>query len=417
MYLQRSLASRLLRLSETFPAVVITGARQVGKSTLLAETFRGRAEAVVFDPVLDVGGARSEPDLFLESHRTPLILDEIQYAPPLVAALKRRIDRDRRPGQYLLTGSQQWGVLRSVAESLAGRAAFLDLEGFSLAELAAAAAGRSWLEEWLDDAGRVMASPPARLALPRPLFEQMWRGFLPEAQFIPLDTVPDFHAAYQRTYVERDVRLLSEISDWHLFGRFTRLAAALTAQEVNHSQFGREIGITPQTARRWLELLRATFQWSEVPGYSGNTVKRVSGRPKGYFTDVGVACASQAISTPAAIAGHPLFGAMFETAVAGEIRRLAGALPTRPQAWHWRAHSGAEVDLLLERDGAFFPIEIKATSHPTHAAAAGLRAFREAYPSLRIAPGLVLAPIDRPLRLSESDLALPWDLGPVVSGR
>ncbi len=134
MYVDRLQTSRLHALASSFPAVVVVGARQVGKSTLLQRVFGDRAQAVVFDPLIDVENARADPDLFLDNRRPPLILDEIQYAPEVVSTLKRRIDRDRRPGLYFLTGSQQWGVLRALAESLAGRAAFLDLDGFCLSD-------------------------------------------------------------------------------------------------------------------------------------------------------------------------------------------------------------------------------------------------------------------------------------------
>ncbi len=412
MYHERILTERLLRLVDTFPVVVVTGARQVGKSTLLAHALGARMDTVVFDPVLDVENARREPELFLDNRPPPLILDEIQYAPELVPAIKRRVDRDRRPGRYLLTGSQQWGVLRSVAESLAGRAVFLDLEAFTLAETACEHGAGPWLDLWLADPEGFIAAAPPRLPASRTLYERLWRGFLPEAQFIPLETVADFHLAYQRTYVERDARLLADVSDWQLFGRFMRLAAAMTAQEINASQFGRELGITPQTARRWLGVLQATFQWFEVPAFSGNTVKRVSRKPKGYIGDTGMACACQAISTPAAIGGHPLWGALFETACVAEIRKQCGCLSPSPRLAHWRAHSGAEVDLVIEYDGRYYPIEIKATANPTRRHTSGLAAFRRTHPHLDIAPGLVLAPVARPLRLSEHDYALPWDVDP-----
>jgi len=133
-YLTRQITRRLLRLVETFPVVVVSGARQVGKSTLLSYVLRPPWRSVVLDPVTDVEGARRDPDLFLDNRKPPLVLDEIQYAPDLVTAIKRRVDRDRRPGQYVLTGSQRWGVLRSLSESLAGRAVLIDMEGFSDAE-------------------------------------------------------------------------------------------------------------------------------------------------------------------------------------------------------------------------------------------------------------------------------------------
>lgn len=411
MLTPRLLRPRLERLARTFPVVVVSGARQVGKTTLLKQAFGAVAELVVFDPVQDIGNARRDPDLFLDNHPAPVILDEIQFVPELVAALKRRIDRDRTPGQYLLTGSQQWHVLRNLAESLAGRAVFLDLEGFALGELASPPAEAPWLEAWLQDPEGFPAQPWEHLPLPAPAFETVWRGTLPEPARLPLEVVPEFWSAYFRTYVERDVRLLTEVSDWHAFGRFVRLAAALTAQEINASQLGRELGLTPQTARRWLDLLVATFQWFEVPAFAGNALKRVSGKAKGHLADTGLACWAQALSSPAALGGHPLWGPLFESFVVADLRKQAATLSLAPRFHHWRSAGGAEVDLLLERDGRFFPIEIKAKTRVSRADARGIRAFREAYPHLSIAPGLVIAPCERMERLSEQDWSLPWDLG------
>ena len=417
MYTARFLTSRLQTLAATFPVVVVSGARQVGKSTLLQHVFGGKAEVVVFDPVQDIGNARQDPDLFLDNHPPPMILDEIQFVPQLVAALKRRVDRQRLPGQYLLTGSQQWHVLRALAESMAGRAVFLDLEGYCLGEMAQAELSAAWLPAWLEDPAGFMTQRRTRLALASSPYERVWRGTLPDATTLPLATLPDFWGAYFRTYVERDVRLLTEVSDWHTFGRFVRLAAALTAQEINASQLGRELGITPQTARRWLELLVATFQWFEVPAYSGNAIKRVAGKAKGYLADTGLACWAQAISAPAALGGHPLWGHLFESFVAGELRKQMALLSPAPRMHHWRSAGGAEVDLLLERDGCFFPIEIKGRTKVSRADARGITAFRAAYPKLEVAPGLVISLGERVEWLSDNDASLPWDLGAVTPSR
>ncbi len=413
MYHQRILTDRLYRLFSVFPVVVVTGARQVGKSTLLANTLGRKMDTVVFDPVIDVENARQDPELFLNNRPPPVILDEIQYAPELIPAIKRRVDQDRRAGQYILTGSQQWGVLRSVAESLAGRTVFLDLEGFTLAESVYSDNQQMWFDKWLADPVAFFNQRPGRLPGKITLYEQLWRGFLPEAQFIPLDTVPDFHAAYQRTYIERDVRLMADISDWQLFGRFLRLAAALTAQEINYSQLGRELGLTPQTAKRWIDILQATFQWFELPAFSGNAVKKVSNKPKGYIADTGLLCAGQAISTPSAIGGHPLWGALFETACVTEIRKQCSFLSPSPRMYHWRAYGGAEVDIVIEYNGKYYPVEIKGGSSPSRRDTSGLSAFRKRHSELNVEKGLVLAPIERPLQLSENDYALPWDVIPV----
>ncbi|MBW1894491.1 MAG: ATP-binding protein [Deltaproteobacteria bacterium] len=410
MYIKRILTDKLFKLTESFPVVVISGARQVGKSTLLQNTLGKTAEIVVFDPVIDIENARQDPELFLNNHPTPLILDEIQYAPELLASIKRRIDKNRSPGQYILTGSQQWGVMKSMSESLAGRAVFLDLEGFCLLEINENYSKRPWIARWLDSPDTFPDQSQSRLTQKITIYEQLWRGFLPEPQFLPTEVIPDFLTAYQRTYIERDVRLLAEVSDLQLFSRFLRLVSALTAQEINYSQLGRELGLTPQTARRWLDILKATFQWFEIPAYSGNLLKRVSNKPKGFIADTGLACLTQAISTPKTIGGHPLWGALFETAVAAELRKQINFLSPRPNIYHWRAYSGAEVDIILEYNGVLYPIEIKSKTNPSRRDTMGISAFRKRHLRLSIARGLVIAPCSGVLQLSEHDYAVPWDL-------
>lgn len=412
-YVPRVIEKKLRSLFGHFPVVVVSGARQVGKSTLLEKTF-SEMPRVVFDPIVDIENARNEPDLFLANRKPPLILDEIQYVPPLVSAIKRRLDKNRLPGQYLFTGSQQWGVMKLLAESLAGRAAFVDLEGFNLMEVAAVGQkqnpAKSWLDLWLRELEKPDIHSFKRLILPVGLYEQLWRGFFPETQFLPQNLIPDFYAAYQRTYVERDIRQLTDVSDLDLFGRFFRLCAALTAQEINFSQLGRELGLTPQTASRWIHLLKATFQWFDLPPYSGNTIKRISNKPKGYIGDTGMACFAQAISTPAAIPNHPLWGALFETAVVNEIRKQCRLLETEPRFYHWRSHGGAEVDLLLEYNGVFYPIEIKVKTNIQKTDLSGIESFRKTYPRLKIARGLVVAPVETPFSVSKEAFVLPWDV-------
>lgn len=409
-YKERVSSQRLERLVAHFPVVVVSGARQVGKSTLIRHQFPG-LDMVVFDPVVDVGNARADPELFLDNHPTPLILDEVQYCPEIVPCIKRRVDRARSPGMYILTGSQQWSVIKSISESLAGRAVFLDLEGFSLAEICESNARPSWLERYLDDpANFVAADQHPRLPLKETLYERLWRGWLPETDPLPTDLTEDYFAAYMRTYVERDVRLLLDVDDWQQFGRFVQMAAALSSQEVNYSHLGREIGVTPQTARRWLAVLKATFQWYETPPYHGNSIKRIASKPKGYFADTGLACHLARISTPTALGGHPMGGALFETAVFSEIRKLMLPLARKAQVHHWRAHSGSEVDLLLERDGMLYPIEVKMGSRLSRKDTRGIQSLRTNYPATQIAPGLVIGPVERFESLSESDFAAPWDM-------
>jgi uncharacterized protein len=407
-YRHRDLSKRLKHLFAHFPCVIVVGARQVGKSTLLTHLFP-QANHVLLDPVVDVQNIRRDPDLFLNNSKFPIIFDEIQYVPELVPALKRFIDKNKHPEQFLLTGSQQWGVLNTISESLAGRAIIITLDGFSLAEAANATIHKPWLLNWLENPDKFLSQPSNRIHLPYSIYETLWRGALPEANFLPKDVIADFHASYQRTYIERDIRMLANVSDLASFGRFVRLAAALTVQEVNYSELGRDIGITPQTAKRWLTTLLQTFEWFEIPAYSSNHIKRISEKPKGYFADTGQVCYSQMISSPEAIAAHPLWGALFENAVVSELRKQASLIATPPQFYHWRLHSGAEIDLILERDGKFYPIEIKAKSKVTTNDASNIKAFRKFYPHLNVQKGLIIAPCESRYPVTENDWAIPWD--------
>ena len=409
-YIQRSISKRLKGLFDHFSCIVLSGARQVGKSTLLTHLFPD-LPCIVFDPIQDIQNARSDPDLFLDNNPAPIILDEIQYAPELIPALKRRIDKNKKPGQYWLTGSQQWGVLNEITESLAGRAMLTNLDGFSISEIAQQANDTPWLGQWLSDPEAFINARPARLPQTRTLVEQIWRGFLPEANFINLNFVADYHASYQRTYIERDIRQMSDIADLQQFGRFVKLAAAMTAQEINYSEFGRDIGVTPQTAKRWLNILSQAFEWFEIPAYSNNIIKRVSLKPKGYFSDTGQICYSQMISSPQAIPSHPMWGSIFENAVVSELRKQCLLIPSPPKMHHWRIHSGAKCDLVLERDGRFFPIEIKSTSRPNKNAAKGLNAFRQKHPALNCQKGLIIAPAEEMYPVTSMDYVIPWDIG------
>ena len=409
MYKERLITKRLHELTKHFRIVVVTGARQVGKSTLLKHEFGEKADYVLFDPIVDRENARRDPELFLQNHRTPLILDEIQYAPEVVSILKRKVDENKTPGQYLLTGSQQWSVIKSMAESLAGRAVFLHLDGFSLSEIGDETQTTPWLEAWLTDPKLFLSASKKVKSSQIPLTEQLFKGFFPETQILPISLIPDFYKGYLETYLERDVRMVADLRDLQAFSRFVQLAAALSAQEINFSTLGSELGFSPLTAKHWISLLEATFQWVSIPAFSGNVVKRVSLKRKGYFTDTGFLSHMQAISSPQAMLGHPLWGALFETAIFTEIQKMAHAMGTAPMIYHWRKHSGAEVDLILERDGILFPIEIKASTKVGRSDARGMMAFREEYHHLKIAPGLIIAPVEKMFPVTEHDYAFPWD--------
>lgn len=405
-YRPRHIEQRIRRLADHFKAVLVTGARQVGKSTLLGHVFPDY-KTIAFDPIQDLYGARRDPDLFLDNFPPPLVLDEIQFAPELLPALKRRMDKSNHPGQYLLSGSQQIALLRNITESMAGRVGILQLGTMTPMEAMGFGADVPWLEGYLnnpaDPARFIRDIPP----VPDGLYRFIWRGLLPGTLDLPDDLIDDYFRSYVATYIERDIRLQGEIRDVMEFARFTGLAGALTAQEINASQLGRELGVTPKTARHWLDMLAACFQWREIPAYSGNAVKRVSTKRKGYVGDSGLACWLQRLSSPDALAASPMLGAMFETLVVNALLNSANALAMPAQPWHWRTSGGVEVDFIFERDGKLYPIEIKCKTNLTSHDAHGIGVFRETYGD-RVQSGLIVYAGQEAYRIAEQVIAVPW---------
>ena len=411
-YRHRLIEGKLKKLREHFPAVVLTGARQVGKSTLLTHLFGKNARHIVFNPVIDDLGARRDPEFFLQPHTTPLILDEIQYAPELMAIIKTKIDQDRTPGQFFLTGSQNLSVIKSISESMAGRTAVMDMDAMTVSERLdiPASALNFWLEEILCAGKKTVSLEKLMhgqaIHIKGNLFKTLWRGGYPGTLDLPDDLFADYFQSYVRTYVERDIRVLAEVSDQQIFTRFFGLIAALTAQEVNYSYLGRELGITPQTASRWLSILKATYQWFELPPYHGNIIKRLSNKGKGYLTDTGLASYLMRVSSAEALATQPFLGAIFETHVVLEMKRMFCGLSAPVNLFHWRAHSGAEVDLVIERDGILWPVEIKCKTKITSSDVLGLSAFQENY-AKQCGIGLVIASVEEPYFYSKNVLILP----------
>jgi predicted AAA+ superfamily ATPase len=364
-----------------------------------------------FDPVQDLYGERRDPDLFLRNHPPPLILDEIQYAAGLVPAVKRWIDANRSPGQFVLTGSHQWQVMRNLSESLAGRTALLELSGFALAETRQDPR-LAWFPSWLDAVAKPRGSAAARRMLEAgaPVdwspAETIWRGSFPEPVGLAQAMVPGWMKGYVATYIQRDVRAVQEIRDEEQFGRFLGLCAALTAQEVNLRQLGREIGASAPTARKWLDALKAGRQWIELPAFARNLTQRISRKPKGYLADTGLACHLLRLPEPASVSGSPAFGALFESLAVAELLKQCAVLGAEPGFYHYRRHSGAEVDLVVEYGGRLFPVEIKASARVRPGDAAGIVKFREAA-GAAAGEGLVVYAGDRCLRLGESATAVP----------
>jgi predicted AAA+ superfamily ATPase len=406
-YKARHLEQRVLSAAKVFKVVLILGARQVGKSTLLRHLYSS-AESFLFDSILDPYKAKHDPDLFLDLHPAPLVLDEVQFVPALLSAIKRRVDQNSKPGQYLLTGSQNLNVLKTVSETMTGRVALVHMEGMTLLERAGLGDHDSWLNRYLNLPDQFIQSRPSFIPDLPSLPEVIWRGSLPQAFDFSKNELSSFFSSYIQTYVERDLRLVEKIEDLHRFGEFLALLSALSAHEINYTQLGREIGVTPQTSKRWLFALGASYQWREILPLHNNTIKRISEKRKGFLTDSGIACHLLRIHSPEDLALHPSLGALFETWIVNHIHQLFSTCSHTPGVYHWRTHSGAEIDLILELNGTYFPIEIKCSRNLSSHDLRSFKAFREAHPNKKTGPNLIIYAGEESYLLDRETMVLSW---------
>lgn len=370
-YIERSLEPIVTRAAEEFPAVVVSGPRQSGKTTLLTHLF-GNSHGYVSLDLPDVrAAADADPRGFLKRYPPPVILDGLQAAPGLLPYIKEAVDANRaQSGQFLLTGSQNLLLTEQVTESLAGRAAMLRL--LPLARREAQGTPQRVLP-WETSERRPVAGGPSLVCL--------WDGFLrggyPEPAAQPERDVALWHASYIQTYLDRDVRALRQVGDLTQFQNLLRVLAARSGQLLNLADVGRDLGVALNTVKAWLSVLEATCQVLVLRPYYANMGKRLVKTPKVYFTDVGTLCYLAGLRDPEHAASGPLGGAIMETAVLGEIVKTLTHRGMDPRIFFWRTTAGAEVDILVENQGRLVPIEVKLSATPRPTMATALRRFQK----------------------------------------
>lgn len=360
MYIKRVIEERLIYLSKHFPVVLVCGARQIGKTTMLRkfnEQGGEKCNYVTLDYPRMRTLAKTDPELFLQENPAPLIIDEIQYAPELLTYIKIRVDNDGSSGQYFLTGSQMFHMMKNVGESLAGRVGILTMYPLSRAEID----GRT-SRPFLPGNKRDVVKRSDAVEI----FDMILRGSMPKMAVDKELSSEDFYGAYMQTYLERDIRDFAEVRDETRFLRFISCAAARTAQELNLSDIGKDVGIDRNTAESWLNILISTGLVYILPPYSGNTIKRIVKRPKLYFMDTGLACYLSFWNNAQALELSAMSGAMFETYVISEIIKsyANSGRDTRSRLYYYRDNNGKEIDLIIAENGMLHPVEIKKSADP-----------------------------------------------------
>lgn len=366
MYLPRTLEDSLKRASDHFPVVLITGARQVGKTTLLRHAAGESRRYVTLDDPLVLRLAREEPALFLQRFPPPVLIDEVQYAPDLLPHIKIAVDSSGTPGLFWLSGSQQFHLMKGVSESLAGRVGILRLLGLSRREMVGDVAAAPFLPGAPAPPHR---EPPLDLL---ELYRTIWRGAYPAVALQPAMDKELFYGSYLQTYLQRDIRDLARVGDELAFLRFLRVAAARTGQLLNMTELARDSDIAPNTARHWISILEASGIVHLLPPYHTNRTKRLVKTPKLFFLDTGLCTYLTEWTSPETLERGALSGAILETWIITELLKSYWHAGRHAPFTFYRDKDQKEVDLLIEQNGLLHPIEIKKTASPNVSA---VRAF------------------------------------------
>jgi uncharacterized protein len=381
MWITRSVESRLLRSAKTRPVIVLTGARQTGKTSTFLHLFPNHS-FVSLDLPTEAEQAEKEPRSFLKNHPPPVIIDEVQYAPGLFRHLKAEVDAHRtRNGQFLLTGSQKFTLMKNVSESLAGRADIVELETLSFAEI--------------------------RVALPETTVEAaIVRGGFPELYANPDIDLIAFYNSYLATYLERDVRALANVGSLRDFERFIRACSLRSANLLNKADLARDVGIAPSTANQWLSMLEASGQIVLLEPWFSNRTKSIVKSPKLYLADTGLLCALLNIRSEEALRQSPAAGAIWETFVFAQLRARERNAGRQGGLFFWRDRT-REVDFVVDAGGRLELLEAKWTELPDLGDTANLDFVRNVVGSSHVTGGAVVARTPNSFPFANGFRALP----------
>jgi len=362
MYVERTLETYIKKAAAQFPVLLVTGARQVGKTTILQHLSKDKRTYITLDDPMILTLAKNDPELFIQRFPQPVLIDEIQYAPELLPYIKMTVDGNLKPGMFWLTGSQQFHVMKGVSESMAGRVGVVHLLGLSRRELIGQARNSSPFLPKPDELQSRTATG-GRINL-KELYRIIWRGSFPA---VALDDKVDrdlFYSSYVQTYLQRDIRDLARVGDEMAFLRFLRASAARSGQMLNMAELSRDAGVAPNTAKSWLSILQASGIAYLLEPYHTNVTKRMVKTPKLYFLDTGLCAYLTEWSSPETLEAGAMSGAILETWIISEALKSYWHNGRRAPFYYYRDKDQKEIDLLIVQDGTAYPLEIRKTASP-----------------------------------------------------
>ena len=360
-YIRRSLEKIVLQVTKEYPVLLLSGPRQVGKTTMLKKLMEGTERNYVsLDDLQERELARTDPELFLQLHKPPILIDEVQYAPELFPYIKIIVDKEQKKGDFWLTGSQVFSLMRGVQESLAGRVALLSLSSLSQAE----AYGGEEEMFTLDTESLLSRKKGRKLADAEEIFKRIFKGSMPAIVSGDITSTGIFYNSYLSTYIERDVKSLSDAIDSLKFLRFITALAARCSQMLNVSELARDAELNQKQVKDWLGILETLGILFYLYPYSNNLLKRLVKTPKVYFYDTGLVAHLTKWSSPETLASGAMSGAILENYVVSEIRKTYLNQGKEAFMYYYRDKDAKEIDLVLEQDGELHPIEIKKSANP-----------------------------------------------------
>ena len=362
-YIRRNLEDIIKRVSKEYPVVLLTGPRQVGKTTMLQRLMEGTdRKYVTLDDLAERDMAKNDPEMFLQLHKPPVLIDEVQYAPELFTYIKIYADQHKEPGAVWMTGSQLFKLMRGVQESLAGRVAVLNMTTLSQAEISGAD-----MEPFAVDLNELKKRAVQRTAADvNEIFNRIYTGSMPAVVSGANSDKRIFYSSYISTYLERDVRDLNETIDALKFMRFLTAAAARCSQMLNVADIARDADINEKQVKDWLNILETLGIIFYLHPYSNNSLKRLVKTPKLYFYDTGLVCYLTRWSSAETAEYGAMNGALLEDYVVSELRKTYLNCGLEPYMYYYRDKDAKEIDVILEHDGVLDTIEIKKTATPGH---------------------------------------------------